>query len=162
MFSKEERSSFKYWFAHWCAFQMTALNNGAWRFKYLFHDMEKPFMKLLFEYKTVQTSHRKHNKHHPEWLENKLEKLIRKCGNELGSYQVNKLLNKFDYKAAIIDWECSHFTKDACKLDAADEYRRLTAYDNFSDKYPHITFYCYDEFKEGLEKALVELNLWHK
>lgn len=27
MFSKNERATFKYTFAHWCAFQMTALNN---------------------------------------------------------------------------------------------------------------------------------------
>ena len=26
MFTKEERNGFKYWFAHWRAFQMTALN----------------------------------------------------------------------------------------------------------------------------------------
>ena len=34
MFTKEERNSFKYWFAHWCAFQMTALNLKCWKFKY--------------------------------------------------------------------------------------------------------------------------------
>lgn len=26
MFTKEERSIFKYWFARWCAFQMADLN----------------------------------------------------------------------------------------------------------------------------------------
>lgn len=160
MFSKKERSSFKYWFAHKCAFNMTALNCDAWRFKYLFHDMEKPFMKLFLEYKTVQTLHRKYNKHHPEWLENHLW-AYDDC-DKLTQEKINKFLKRFDYKAAIIDWECSHFTKEACKLDAADEYRRLTSYENFSKKYPCITKYCYEEFKEGLEKALVELNLWHK
>ena len=29
MFTKEERSGFKYWFAHWRTFQMTALNLNA-------------------------------------------------------------------------------------------------------------------------------------
>lgn len=48
MFTKEERSGFKYWFAHWCAFQMTALNLKCWKFKYLFHDIEKPWLKLIF------------------------------------------------------------------------------------------------------------------
>lgn len=28
MFTKKDRSTFKYWFAHWCAFNMTALNFG--------------------------------------------------------------------------------------------------------------------------------------
>ena len=31
MFTKEDRSSFKYWFAHWCGFQLTALNLGIWK-----------------------------------------------------------------------------------------------------------------------------------
>ena len=26
MFKEEDKSSFPYWFAHWCAYQMTALN----------------------------------------------------------------------------------------------------------------------------------------
>ena len=46
MFSKSERSSFKYWFAHWCAYNMTALNLGMWKPKYLLHDIEKPWLML--------------------------------------------------------------------------------------------------------------------
>ena len=49
MFEEKDKSSFKYWFAHWCAYQMTALNCGAWKFKYLFHDIEKPFLELLWK-----------------------------------------------------------------------------------------------------------------
>ena len=67
MFDKTERSSFKYWFAHWCSFNMVALNQKCWKFKYLFHDMEKPFLKLILPYKTLQKFHRFHNKHHPEY-----------------------------------------------------------------------------------------------
>ena len=67
MFTKEERSGFKYWFAHWCAFQMTALNLGCWKFKYLFHDIEKPILRLFFKYKTVQRIHRRNNRHHLEY-----------------------------------------------------------------------------------------------
>lgn len=52
-FDKSNRSSFSYWFAHWCAFQLTALNLRRWKFKYLFHDFEKPWMKLFCKYKTV-------------------------------------------------------------------------------------------------------------
>ena len=47
MFDKTERSSFKYWFAHWCSFNMVTLNQKCWKFKYLFHDMKKPFFKLI-------------------------------------------------------------------------------------------------------------------
>lgn len=55
MFTKEERSGFKYWFAHWCAFQMTALNLKCWKFKYLLHDIEKPWLKLIWKnYNKVQ------------------------------------------------------------------------------------------------------------
>ena len=66
MFTKADRSSFKYWFAHWCGFQLTALNLGIWKPKYLLHDIEKPWLKLLWkgDYKRVQKWHRTHNKHH--------------------------------------------------------------------------------------------------
>ena len=48
MFSKSERSSFKYWFAHWCAYNMTALNLGMWKPKYLWHDIEKPWLMMFY------------------------------------------------------------------------------------------------------------------
>ena len=67
MFDKSQRSTFKYWFAHWCAFQMTALNLGIWRPKYLFHDIGKPVLKIFFKYTTVQRIHRKYHDHHPEY-----------------------------------------------------------------------------------------------
>ena len=55
MFSKSERSSFKQWFAHWCAHKMTALNLGMWKPKYLLHDIEKPWLMLLWkDYNKVQ------------------------------------------------------------------------------------------------------------
>lgn len=47
-FDKESRSTFKYWFAHWCAFQMVALDLHVWRPKYLLHDIEKPWLRLFF------------------------------------------------------------------------------------------------------------------
>ena len=100
MFTKEERSSFKYWFAHWCAFQMTALNNKCWKFKYLFHDIEKPWLMLIWkDYSRVQKWHRTHNSHHLEY-KNKCE---------------------IDYEAMAIDWECSRFTKDSSPRTAYEE-----------------------------------------
>ena len=56
-FDKSDRSTFPYWFAHWCAFNMTALNLKKWKFKYLFHDFEKPWLKLFLSYKKVQQFH---------------------------------------------------------------------------------------------------------
>lgn len=160
MFTREERSTFPYWFAHWCAYQMTALNCKVWKFRYLFHDIEKPFLKLFLPYKKVQSIHRKNNKHHPEWLENKLKKMTNRYGG-LGSYDLQKVLDKFDYEGAIIDWECCHFTKLEEPLDAYDEYKRLLTYADFYEKYPNITFYCYDEFSQRLENAIKKLELQH-
>lgn len=98
MFTKEERSSFKYWFAHWCAFQMTALNLKCWKFKYLFHDMEKPWLKLFLPYEKVQYIHRTLNNHHLQY----------------------RYPNRIDWEAMVIDWECSRFTKKAAPLTARE------------------------------------------
>lgn len=99
MFEKHERSSFKYWFAHWCAFNMTALNLKAWKFKYLFHDIEKPWVKLfLRDYKKVQKLHRRIASHHLEYP------------------------GKKDYEAMVIDWECSRFTKSSSPETAYGYY----------------------------------------
>ena len=103
MFSKEERSSFKYWFAHWCAYQMTALNLKCWKFRHLFHDAEKPWMKLIFSYPTVQQFHRNHNKHHMAYY--------LKYG-------------KCNWLDMAIDWECSRFTKTSSPRTCREELER--------------------------------------
>ena len=103
MFSKEERSTFPYWFAHWCAFNMTALNLRAWKFKYLFHDIEKPWLRLFWDYEKVQRWHRYHNNHHLEYM-----------------YR-----GTIDIEAMLIDWECSRFTKEASTLTARQEQEKL-------------------------------------
>lgn len=100
-FTRDDRSSFKYWFAHWCAFQMTALNLGVWRFKYLFHDWEKPWMRIFFKYKIVQKWHRTHRRHHSEY-------------GEIHGF------NKVDWDEMLIDWECCHYTKIAQPLNAPE------------------------------------------
>jgi hypothetical protein len=89
-FGKSERSTFSYWFAHWCAYNMVALTLHAWKFKYLFHDIEKPWLRLFMEYEKVQKFHRTHNRHHPQY----------KGG-----------VDRFDFEAMLIDWECSRYTK---------------------------------------------------
>ena len=104
MFTKSERSTFPYWFAHWAAFQMTALNHNCWKPRFLFHDMEKPFLMMIWkDYDRVHNWHRKHNKHHIEYY--------LKHG-------------KADWVAMAVDWECSRFTKESCPLNAYEEYLR--------------------------------------
>ena len=103
MFTKADRSSFKYWFAHWCGFQLTALNLGIWKPKYLLHDIEKPWLKLLWkgDYKRVQKWHRTHNKHHLE-------------------YGLKHGWNAIDWEALMIDWECCGLSKQEAQLDARE------------------------------------------
>jgi hypothetical protein len=110
MFNKEEKNSFKYWFAHWCAFQMTALNLHCWKFRFLFHDIEKPFLSLIFSDNKVKTFHRLHSRHHAEYKG-----------------------TNFDYLSMVIDWECSRFTKKLAQLDACD-----TLYKKFECLIPQI------------------------
>lgn len=102
MFTKEERSTFKYWFAHWCAFQLVALVLKVWKPKYLLHDAEKPWLRLWFrgDYSKVQSWHRKHRKHHLGYP------------------------GKKDYIEMMIDWECSRFTKKSSPRTAYQEFKR--------------------------------------
>ena len=107
MFGKEDRSTFKYWFAHWCAFNMTALNLKCWKFKYLFHDWYKPWLKLFMPYEKLQKFHRYHSNHHLEY-----------------HYDGDKHhYDEIDWETLAIDWECSRFTKNACPRNAHQEAR---------------------------------------
>lgn len=109
MFNKDERSSFKYWFAHWCAFNMTALNLKCWKFKYLFHDFEKPWLKLIWDYQRVQKYHRSHSRHHLSY----------------------RNPDKRDWIAMAIDWECSRFTKSSSPRNAREETMRKIEEDKY-------------------------------
>ena len=96
LYTKAERSTFPYWFAHWKAFNKVAFSLHDWKFKYLFHDIEKPWLLFLWkDYKRVKKWHRDHNKHHLD--------------NPMG---------KYDWKAMFIDWECSRYTKAEAQLNA--------------------------------------------
>ena len=104
MFTKEERSTFPYWFAHWRAFNKTAIKLKCWRFKYLFHDFEKPWLMWIWkDYKRVQKFHRTHNRHHLEYAGNK-------C---------------YDFDAMVVDWECSRLTKLDAQLTARQQYEDM-------------------------------------
>lgn len=101
-FEKDERSSFSYWFNHWKAFNAVAKELGVWKLKYLFHDIEKPWLKLFMrDYKKVQKWHREHSAHHLEYKEAKTR--------------------GYDYEAMVIDWECSRYTKVASPRTALEE-----------------------------------------
>ena len=111
MFTKEERSSFPYWFAHWCAFQMTALNLRCWKPRFLLHDWYKPWLRLFLPYSTVQKIHKQNSKHHLEWFD--------KYGYTL------KNIYRFDWDSLIIDWECSRFTKEASQINAYRKWEKV-------------------------------------
>ena len=134
MFTKEDRSSFKYWFAHWCGFQLTALNLGIWKFKYLFHDIEKPWLKLIWRgnYKRVQKWHRSHNNHHLE-------------------YGLIHGWDAIDWEALMIDWECCGLSKQEAQLDA----RETLEYEINRDKWKPYA----KEIESRLEQYLNKHNL---
>ena len=102
-FDKKDRSSFPYWFSHWAAYNLIALKLGVWKPKWLLHDIEKPWLKLIWrDYKRVQKWHKHHNKHHIF------------SGRRYG-------LNKIDWLAAVLDWESSRYSKNAAPLTARQE-----------------------------------------
>lgn len=39
--------TFKRWIPHLLAFNKTAIKLKGWKFKYLFHDIDKPFFKFI-------------------------------------------------------------------------------------------------------------------
>lgn len=131
MFKKEEKSTFKYWFAHWCAFNMTALTLKCWHPRFLLHDIEKPWMKLFFGYKKTRKWHRENNPHHLEYIANK----IRETGQAKG-----------DWLGLVIDWECGRYTKEDGQMTAREtldyqlkhrmkKYKDVIAYDGCTFDY---------------------------
>lgn len=114
-FNKEQRATWKYFWAHWFAFQMTATVLGVWKFKYLFHDWYKPWLKMFgIPYYKIQKYHRTHSNHHLEWLDNHNP-------------------NEIDWIALIIDWECSRFTKESSPRTAREEMNNVML--NATDSY---------------------------
>lgn len=102
-FTKADRSTWRYFWAHWCAFQMVAITLGVWRPKHLFHDWYKPWLKMIgLKYSFIQHFHRTHANHHLEWLD----------GHSPAS---------MDWISLIVDWECSQYTKEACYRNAREE-----------------------------------------
>ena len=92
-FTVKEKSTFQYWFYHYLAYNYTAWKLGVWKPKWLLHDIEKPWLKLIWgDYMRVRQWHKHHNSHHIFY------------GRRTG-------MNKIDWLGAVIAWECSHLTK---------------------------------------------------
>ena len=101
LYPESEKSTFAYWFAHWKAFNLVAMLLGVWEFRFLFHDIEKPFLMWYWkDYQKVRQYHRSHNRHH--W-----------------AYTGNK---GYDYLGMVIDWECSRFSKADAQMTAYETY----------------------------------------
>ena len=108
-FEKKDRSTFPYWISHFLAYNLVAMKLGVWQPRWLLHDIEKPWLKLIWgDYKRVQKWHKFHNKHHIF------------SGRRYG-------INKVDWLAAVLDWESSRYSKYAAKLNARDEIAALIA-----------------------------------
>ena len=112
--------------AHWCAYQMTALNLGVWKFKYLFHDITKPWLMAyarIFHrenpYKWVQQYHRSHSSHH---LQHYQEWHVLSYDNDNHAVWEMGYQGGLDIEAMLIDWECSRYTKTASPWDARTYY----------------------------------------
>ena len=108
-FTKDQRSSFSYWYNHWKAYNYTAWKLGVWKPKWLLHDIEKPWLKLIWgDYERVRRWHKHHNNHHVFY------------GRRNG-------LNKVDWLGAVIDWECSRLTKLQAPKTAREETMSVLA-----------------------------------
>ena len=98
-YDESEKGTFHYWFEHVKAYNWVALKWNVWKPKYLFHDFEKPWLKLVMgDYMKVRKYHKAHSRHH------------------LG-YQGHR---KRDWEAMILDWECSRYTKLKNPLDCIE------------------------------------------
>ena len=102
-FTVKEKSTFQYWFYHYLAYNYTAWKLGVWKPKWLLHDIEKPWLKLIWgDYMRVKQWHKHHNKHHIFY------------GRRNG-------MNKIDWLGAVIGWECSHLTKCVAVRNGREE-----------------------------------------
>lgn len=99
-----------------------------WKPKWLLHDIEKPWLKLIWgDYLRVRQWHKHHNSHHIFY------------GRRNG-------MNKIDWLGAVIDWECSHLTKCVAVRNGREEVDYL-----ISDK----SKYTNDE-KEEIRKIVIQ------
>lgn len=135
-FDKKDKSSFSYWFWHWLAYNYTAIKLHVWKPKYILHDMEKPWFKLMWrDYQRVKKWHRAHSSHHT-------------------AYARIHGWDKMDWLGGIVDWECSRLTKNACQLNARQEVDYMTSASN-----THFTQNEKEIIKKNCYPILDELGL---
>lgn len=101
-----KKYTFTRWWAHYKAYQRVAHQLGVWHVKHLFHDLDKPVMNLVFSNQFVKNWHRTHAAHHME-----------------SSHP--------DLVGAIVDWECSRYTKADAQLNARETLHKY--YSNHKD-----------------------------
>lgn len=109
-----EKSSFRYWFNHWKAYQRTAIQLKVWKPRFLFHDWEKPWLKLFMPYEKVRKIHRRFARHH-----------------------LDTSRKTIDHLGAVIDWECGKFKPNET-MDARGYYNYCcenNKWKNLLDKY---------------------------
>lgn len=97
-FSEKEKSTFPYWYYHWKAYNLVALKLKCWKFRFLFHDWYKPWMRLVLPYSKVSEYHKTHSRHHRQYKGKK----------------------PIDYLGMVIDWEASQYTKEASPYNARE------------------------------------------
>lgn len=74
-------------------------------FRSLFHDLDKVFLYMIFDYKSVHNFHRQHTRHHEV-----------------------KARTHSDYVQMVIDWECARFTKPDKPLNARQTLDKFYPY----------------------------------
>lgn len=98
MFFKETIQNVRYTVRHRKAFRTVEKDLfGKVSLRGLLHDLDKLFLYLLFDKKTVSKIHRKYSRHH--------ERSAR---------------TKIDFKQMVIDWECARYTKPDKPLNARE------------------------------------------
>ena len=154
-FDKEDRSTFPYWYEHWKAFNLVAKQLGAWKIKYIFHDWYKPWLKLFIPYEKVQSFHRKHARHHLEWLENK----FKNC-EECLFFSGYKYMDNLDVEAMVIDWESNRYTKLQHPETAYEKYHLVFQRENFKEEFPELYHQgCFMALENKVFNAIEKLKL---
>lgn len=129
MFNKLERNTLSYMFARWHAFNMMALNLKCWKFKYIFYNIDEILCRL-FGF-NIHNWHKKHSKHHLDYLENHSP-------------------NKIDWDMVFIGWYCSKLLNDN-KPNNDGVYLMLS-----SVAYPEYTDLIMEKYDEFIEKYNID------
>ena len=102
-FTLDECATFGYWLAHYLVVNVLAIKCNVWTPRYLLHDIEKPFLKLIWvDADKVQEFHVKHARHHPQ----------------------NKPFDRIYLEEMLLDWESARYSKEFAPLSAREFYEQ--------------------------------------